>query len=113
MKGSIFDVIVDLRGKTNTFGCWSSIVLSDNNLKQLWIPSGFAHFFLNISKEAILNYKVDNYWNKKNERILKWDDRDLNIEWPLKEIDFKPPFLSIKDKFAKTFKEIKLKGDFF
>lgn len=113
LKGSIFDVIVDLREKANTFGCWSSIILSDNNLNQLWIPSGFAHGFLTISKEAILNYKVDKYWNKKNERSLKWDDKDINIEWPLKEIDLKIPFLSKKDEKANTFKEIKLYGDFF
>ena len=113
LKGKIFDVILDLREKSKTFGCWSSILLSENNFKQLFLPSGFAHGFLTISKEAILTYKVDKYWKKKYERSIRWNDKDINIEWPLKENNLKNPILSKKDIMSHSLMEAKLRGDIF
>lgn len=113
IKGSIFDVIVDLRSKSKTFLGWSSISLSDKNCKQLWIPYGFAHGFLTTSDEAIVNYKVNNYWNKDYERSLKWSDPDLNIKWPIKEFNIDFPFLSKKDDSAQTLNEAKKNGEIF
>lgn len=113
VKGTIFDVIVDLREQSRTFGCWASILLSGDNFKQLWLPAGFAHGFLTTSDEAILTYKVDKYWNKKSERSLIWNDKDLNIEWPIKENDLKYPILSNKDAMAQSLIEAKFKGDIF
>ena len=113
IKGKIFDVIVDLRTSSRTFLSWSSILLSDKNCKQLWIPGGFAHGFLTISTEAIVKYKVNNYWNKDCERSLKWNDSDINIKWPIKEFDIKMPFLSEKDALAKTFIQAKENNDLF
>ena len=113
IKGSIFDVIVDLRSNSKTFLDWSSIILSDKNCKQLWIPEGVAHGFLTTSNEAIVNYKVSNYWNKDCERSLKWNDPDINIKWPNEEFDIEIPFLSKKDYSAQTLIEAKINGDLF
>ena len=113
IKGKIFDVIVDLRTSSKTFLNWSSIFLSDKNNKQIWIPGGFAHGFLTISDEAIVKYKVTNYWNKDCERSLKWNDPDINIRWPIKEFNIKIPFLSSKDVSAKTFIQAKENNDLF
>ncbi len=113
LKGSIFDVIVDLRPYSKTFLGWSSIFLSDKNCKQLWVPEGFAHGFLTTSNEAIVNYKVNNYWNKDYERSLKWNDPTINIKWPTKEFDIDFPFLSKKDESAQTLIEAKRNGDLF
>ena len=111
IKGKIFDVIVDLRTSSSTFLGWSSILLSDKNCKQLWVPGGFAHGFLTISTEAIVKYKVNNYWEKDSERTLKWNDSDVNIRWPIKEFDIKKPFLSEKDASARTFIQLKENND--
>jgi len=113
IKGRIFDVIVDLQQSSDTFLSWSFIELSETNFKQLWIPEGFAHGFLTLTKEAVVHYKVNNYWNKEYERSLKWNDPKINIQWPLKEISLKKPFLSNKDKEAKTVEELKLYEDVF
>ena len=113
IKGSIFDVIVDLREESKTFLHWASIELSDRNFKQLWIPMGFAHGFLTISDEAIVNYKVDNYWVPKAERSIKWNDKKIKIKWPLKEHGIEIPYLSKKDDSAQSILEAKSRGEFF
>ena len=113
IKGSIFDVIVDLRKESKTFLDWTSIELSDENFKQLWVPGGFAHGFLTTSSESIVSYKVDNYWNEKYERTVKWNDKEININWPLKENKLNIPNLSNKDALAQSIKEAKLRGDIF
>ncbi len=102
IKGSIFDVVVDLRSKSKTFGKWSSVVLSQDNLKELWVPEGFGHGFLTISENAEVVYKTTNYWEKNYERSILWNDRRISIKWPLESLKNKLPILSIKDKNAPT-----------
>ncbi len=113
IKGAIFDVIVDLREESKTFLESASIELSDRDFKQLWIPVGFAHGFLTISNEAIVNYKVDNFWNPKYERSIKWDDKEIKIKWPLKENDIEIPNLSKKDSSGQSILKAKSRGELF
>ena len=99
--GEIFDVAVDIRQNSPTFGKWISANLSGKNYRQLWIPSGFAHGFLTISEEAEVLYKTDNYWSSKHERSLRWNDNYIDINWPLNIT----PNLSKKDSMSKLLKE--------
>jgi len=92
IKGKIFDVIVDLRSKSKTFGQYFSILLSDKNCKSIYIPEGFAHGFIALDNENIISYNCTNYRNAKSELTLKWNDSDVNINWP--KIN---PILSNKD----------------
>jgi dTDP-4-dehydrorhamnose 3,5-epimerase len=92
--GAVFDVAVDLRKSSSTFGKWVGEELSANNKKQHWIPPGFAHGFLVLSDEAELLYKVTDYWHPESEQTIHWDDPTLNIEWP--QLD-NEPILSLKD----------------
>ena len=80
--GKIFDVVVDLRKSSESFGDWMGIILSHENNKQLWIPPGFAHGFLVLSEIAEFFYKVTDYWSKSDERCIKWDDEKIGIELP-------------------------------
>ena len=100
--GEIFDVIVDLRKNSNTFLNWFGTKLNDENHFQLWVPPGFAHGFLTLSKKAIVSYKVTNYWSKKDERSLLWNEKKVGIKWPLKKINKNSPTLSKKDMNAKN-----------
>ena len=102
LKGAILDVVVDLRKNSKTFGKHFKIVLSDTNAKSLFIPAGFAHGFLALKKENIVNYNITNYRSAKHEVCLLWNDKDLKIKWPIKN-----PILSRKDKMALTFYEYK------
>ena len=111
-QGSIYDVAVDIRRSSKTFGKWGGVILSDENKQQLWIPRGFAHGFLTLSETADVQYKTDDFWDKDSERSLIWNDKDLNINWP-KNSNFKEPKLSKKDKEAPSFIDAKLKGDIF
>jgi len=95
VNGSVFDVAVDLRRTSPTFGGWVGELLSAENKKQLWIPEGFAHGFLAISEGAQFQYKVTDYWSKEHERCIRYDDPTLAIEWP--SIQSKGPILSEKD----------------
>ena len=106
-QGSVFDVIVDLRKKSNTFKNWAGIYLNSKNFTQIWIPEGFAHGFLTISEYAEVNYKTTNYWNKNYEESLLWNDRDISINWPLESLNNETLKISDKDKNAKTFKSLK------
>lgn len=92
--GSIFDVAVDLRKSSPTFGQWVSCLLSEENKRQLWIPAGFAHGFLVISEAAEVLYKATDYYAPQHERSLLWSDLDLAIAWPLSA----EPILSSKDQ---------------
>ena len=103
VSGNILDVAVDLRTNSKTYGMSFSIELSSDNKKQLLIPKGFAHGFQILSETAIVNYKVDNYYNPKSDSGLIWNDKDLSIDWNL---DLKP-ILTKKDLKLITFKELK------
>jgi len=83
VQGEVFDVAVDLRRSSPTFGRWVGERLSAENRRQLWIPPGFAHGFLVLSEWAEFNYKVSNHYYPKLERILIWNDSTVNIKWPL------------------------------
>ena len=91
--GKIFDVAVDLRKNSKTFGKHVSIYISHNDEFSFYIPEGFAHGFLCLSKTCTVNYKCTNYRHSKSEKTICWDDKDLNIKWPTKK-----PILSMKDK---------------
>ena len=103
ISGKIFDAIIDLRKSSNTFLNWAGIYLDDKLNKQLWIPSGFAHGFLSISKNVELLYKTTSYWNKDFERSLRWNDPSINLKWPIGKQE---PFLAEKDKNAPLLKNI-------
>ena len=94
--GKIFDVAVDLRNKSPTFGKYYSLIISENSDFSFYIPEGFAHGFLCLSKKCTVNYKCSTYRDIKSEKTLKWNDETLNIKWPIKE-----PILSTKDKKGK------------
>ena len=102
-KGKALDIAVDLRKNSKTYGKSFSIELSSENNKQLFIPKGFAHGFQVLSEEAIVNYKVDNFYNPKYDSGIVWNDKDLSIDWNL---DIKP-VLSIKDLKLISFKDLK------
>lgn len=93
IEGEVFDVAVDIRKNSPTFGKWTGIILSADNKKQFWIPEGFAHGFITLSDTAELLYKTTNYYAPESDRGIKWDDPAINIEWPY---DGKP-LLSEKD----------------
>ena len=106
IHGEIFDVAVDLRKSSSTFGCWVGELLSSKNKKQLWVPAGFAHGFYVLSEEAEVFYRCTNYYHPEHDRNLLWNDEKLAIEWPL--ID-PSPILSSKDKHGTPFS----KAEFF
>ena len=113
ISGEIFDVAVDIRKNSKTFGEWFGVILSANNFKQLWIPAGFAHGFLTLSEFAEVLYKTDKYWNNKYERSIKWNDEQIAIKWPLEKLRTKKPIISTKDQKSISFyKAIKDKDIF-
>lgn len=93
ISGEVFDVAVDIRKGSPTFGKWVGEYLSAENRKQLWVPIGFAHGFLTISESAEFLYKVTDYYSTVGERCIRWDDQALNVKWPTDEM----PSLSAKD----------------
>ncbi|TQE99076.1 MAG: dTDP-4-dehydrorhamnose 3,5-epimerase [Spiribacter salinus] len=93
--GEVFDVVVDMRRSSATFGHWVGERLSAENKRMLWVPPGFAHGFLVLSEAAEFQYKCTDYYAPEHERTLRWDDGDLGIEWPLNEGE--RPLLSKKD----------------
>ncbi|MBY3673507.1 dTDP-4-dehydrorhamnose 3,5-epimerase [Vibrio paracholerae] len=94
VSGEVFDVAVDIRKDSPTFGKWVGVYLSAENKRQLWVPEGFAHGFYATSEEAEFVYKCTDYYNPAAEVSIKWDDANINIQWPFKNI----PALSQKDK---------------
>ena len=93
LKGEILDVCIDLRKKSKTFGKYFSIKISDRNGVSIYIPSGFAHGFIGLKSENIISYHCTNYRSKNHEIGINWDDKDVNIRWPIKN-----PLISKKDK---------------
>ena len=102
LKGTILDVVVDLRKESKTYGKHYKIILSDENAKSIYIPPGFAHGFLGLKKENIIHYLCTNYRSAKHEIGLLWNDKDLNIKWPTKK-----PIISKKDRNNLKFTEFK------
>ncbi len=101
ISGRVYDVAVDIREDSPTFGRWEALILSAENKLMLWIPEGFAHGFLVLSDVAEFLYKTTDYWAPEYERTLLWSDPTLAIDWPLDG----PPVLSGKDKEGKTWVE--------
>ncbi|MEN0678087.1 dTDP-4-dehydrorhamnose 3,5-epimerase [Plesiomonas shigelloides] len=100
IAGEVFDVAVDIREKSSTFGQWVGVHLSGENKRQLWIPEGFAHGFYVTSNFAEVQYKTTHYYNPEYERAIRWDDKKLNIIWG----NVHNPIVSDKDKRAPDFK---------
>jgi dTDP-4-dehydrorhamnose 3,5-epimerase len=103
-QGAVFDVAVDIRKGSPTFGQWFGVELSDQNKKQIWIPAGLAHGFLVTSESAEFLYKTTDYYHPECERSILWSDPDMAIHWPLQLLDT-APLLSAKDAQAPTLKE--------
>lgn len=95
-QGEVFDVAVDIRKSSPTFGQWIGVHLSADNHRMLWVPPGFAHGFLVLSEMADLLYKCTDYYAPEHERCIRWNDPDIGIAWPLGDIE--TPVLSAKDK---------------
>lgn len=106
VQGEVFDVVVDLRKSSATFGQWVGEHLSADNKKQLWVPPGFAHGFLVLSEEAHFLYKCTDDYAPDFERTLRWDDPDIGIEWPISVGEH--PLLSEKDKAGVALSEAEI-----
>jgi dTDP-4-dehydrorhamnose 3,5-epimerase len=103
ISGEAYDVAVDMRRSSPTFGRWVGEVLSSSNKRMLWIPPGFAHGFLAMSDNVEFVYKCTDFYDRASERTLRWDDSDVSIEWPISpELQ---PILSDKDRNGKSLKE--------
>ena len=102
VKGEVYDVVVDIRPNSVTFGKWISIILSEKNKKQIWIPKGFAHGFLVLSDFADFEYKCTDYFDPFDDGRIVWNDQDLKISWPIKN-----PILSKKDAEADKLMNLK------
>nr|BAT24213.1 dTDP-6-deoxy-D-glucose-3,5-epimerase [Klebsiella sp. SW4] len=101
VRGTVFDVAVDIRQESPTFGQWEGVLLSEENKTQFWIPPGLAHGFVVLSEVADFEYKCTDYYNPINEACLFWNDPDIDIRWPIEE-----PLLSEKDRQGKRLKEL-------
>lgn len=106
LSGAIFDVIVDLRKNSMTFGKWEGFILSEFNYRNLLIPNGFAHGFCTLVPNTQIFYKVDKFYSPKHDRGILWNDPTLNISWPTSN-----PILSDKDKHQPKFKDAELNFD--
>ncbi|MHB9941089.1 dTDP-4-dehydrorhamnose 3,5-epimerase [Clostridium sporogenes] len=103
-EGKVFDVAVDLRKGSSTFGKWEGVLLTEENKRQFYVPEGFAHGFLVLSDRATFNYKCTDFYAPEYDCGVLWNDLDININWPLEEIE--EILLSEKDKIQKTLKEL-------
>ncbi|ULR32465.1 dTDP-4-dehydrorhamnose 3,5-epimerase [Dickeya fangzhongdai] len=101
VRGEVFDVVVDIRPDSPTYGRWEGVVLSEENKTQFWIPPGLAHGFVVLSELADFEYKCTDYYSPAHENCLLWNDADIGIDWPIVS-----PLLSEKDKKGKAFKEL-------
>lgn len=101
VRGAVFDVAVDIRKSSATFGQWVGIELTEANHRQLWVPPGFAHGFLVLSETADFLYKTTDYYAPEHEKCLAWNAADIGIEWPV----VGEPYLSVKDQCGKPLSE--------
>ena len=104
-KGVIYDVAIDLRKNSPTYKEWAGVELNETNKYSLWIPEGFGHGFLTLSKVADVQYKVTKRWDKESEKSIIWNDPDLKIDWPLNKLDSHQPLISEKDSAGLTIKQ--------
>jgi dTDP-4-dehydrorhamnose 3,5-epimerase len=102
IQGEVFDVAVDIRRSSPTFGKWAGEIISSENKKQIWIPEGFAHGFLTLSDTAEFLYKTTDFYSPEHEQSILWDDETIGIDWPMKEVS-----MSSKDNASLSFKEAK------
>lgn len=102
VSGRVFDVAVDMRRSSPTFGRWAGVELSEENHRQFWVPAGFAHGFVVLSETADFLYKTTDYYAPEHERCLAWNDPAVGVEWPLEGIE---PLLSAKDRVGKSLAE--------
>ena len=103
VRGEVYDVAVDIRIGSATFGEWEGVILSEDNKKQFWVPPGFAHGFVVLSATADFEYKCTDYYDPSDEGSILWSDPDLNIPWPIAN-----PVLSTKDESAKRLVDLRL-----
>lgn len=103
VSGEVYDVAVDIRSSSPTFGQWVGAILSEENKRQMWIPPGFAHGFLVLTDYADFLYKTTDYYAPQYECCIKWDDPTVGVKWPLQGM----PVLSEKDKLGLSFDEVK------
>jgi len=115
IQGRIYDVIVDLRKSSKTFGLWAGLEINSKLKNQLWVPSGFAHGFIAISDHSIVQYKTTDYWSPEHERCLLWNDKDIDIDWETKIIEnnLEEPIISDKDLLGNTFESLIKNKDIF
>jgi dTDP-4-dehydrorhamnose 3,5-epimerase len=105
VHGEVFDVAVDIRRNSQTFGKWVGVTLSAENKRQLWVPEGFAHGFLVTSDSAEFLYKTTDYYSPEFERCIKWDDQEIAVQWPLTGME---PTLSEKDRRGVSLRDAEL-----
>jgi dTDP-4-dehydrorhamnose 3,5-epimerase len=103
VRGEVYDVAVDIRKGSATFGEWEGVILSEDNKKQFWVPPGFAHGFVVLSATADFEYKCTDYYDPSDECSILWNDPDLDIPWPIAN-----PVLSTKDESAKRLVDLRL-----
>jgi dTDP-4-dehydrorhamnose 3,5-epimerase len=101
LKGEVYDVIVDIRSDSETFGEWEGMTLSAETARQLYVPEGFAHGFVVTSDEALFHYKCTDFYHPEAEGVIRWDDPSLGIDWPVDE-----PTLSDRDRTAPLLEEV-------
>ncbi|CAM2187790.1 dTDP-4-dehydrorhamnose 3,5-epimerase [Burkholderia latens] len=101
VEGEVFDVAVDIRRSSPSFGKWVGVMLSEDNHRQLWVPPGFAHGFVVLSEAAQFLYKTTDYWFPEHERCIAWDDPEIGIQWPIEG----QPVLAAKDAAGKYLSE--------
>lgn len=110
ISGSVYDVVVDLRRSSPTYGKYYGIVLDDISNRQFFVPQGFAHGYLVLSERAVFMYKVTDYWHPNDEGGLAWDDKDIGIEWPLDRLKGTEVLLNDKDTNNPTLKVLEQQG---
>jgi dTDP-4-dehydrorhamnose 3,5-epimerase len=103
VRGEVYDVALDIRKGSPTFGEWEGVILSEDNKKQFWVPPGFAHGFVVLSDTADFEYKCTDYYDPSDEGSILWSDPDLDIPWPIAN-----PGLSVKDESAKRLVDLRL-----
>mgnify|MGYP006279950329 CR=1 FL=1 len=101
LQGAVYDVVVDVRADSSTFGQWEGMRLSADNARQLYVPEGFAHGFVVTSGEALFHYKCTDFYHPESEAVVRWDDEQIGIDWPVQD-----PILSDRDRTAPRLQDL-------